>query len=312
MCNSRLPSSTPLIDWMALTIKFNITCCSCTRSPSTGGRPSASCVRTNTPLFVASVRVSATTSSIASLMQTASFRGGAFFMSARSFMTPASASLASPKSGGSALIQRSLRVCDCRGDRLLHFMRDRGRELTHGGNAVRVRQLHLHVPQRLFCPLALGNVPRDAAVADEAPRLIKHRQARNRYVALAAVGGGSRELKVTERQVGLEGLPVLAPGLRVRLQVRHFPPCLADFRARRRRVCKAFGEFLTDKAMLRIGFPVHVEGELHQCAKALLALAQRLFGPLALGHVDDKDNPLVSFHFEKRAADQNRHAAAVL
>jgi hypothetical protein len=32
MCNSRLPSSTPLIDWMELTIKFNITCCSCTRS----------------------------------------------------------------------------------------------------------------------------------------------------------------------------------------------------------------------------------------------------------------------------------------
>src|SRR4029077_10095235 len=160
------------------------------------------------------------------------------------------------------------------GDWLFHFMGDRGRELTHGGDAVRVRQLHLHVPQRLFCPLALGDVPRDASVADEAPRLIKHRQARNRYVALAAVGGGSRELKVTERQVGLEGLPMLAPGLRVRLQVGYFPPRLADFRARRRRVCKAFGELLTGEAMLRIGFPVHVEGELYERAKALLAVAQ--------------------------------------
>ena len=74
--------------------------------------------------------------------------------------------------------------------------------------------------------------------------------------------------------MGLEGLPVLAPSLRVRLQVGHFPPCLADFRARRRRVCKAFGEILTDEAMLRIGFPVHVEGELYQGAKALLALTQ--------------------------------------
>src|SRR6476469_9468899 len=190
-------------------------------------------------------------------------------------------------------------------------MGDRGRELTHGGDAVGVRQLHLHVPQRLFCPLALGDVPRDASVADEAPRLIKHRQARNRYVALAAVGGGSRELKVTERQVGLEGLPMLAPGLRVRLQVGYFPPRLADFRARRRRVCKAFGKLLTGEAMLRIGFPVHVEGELYERAKALLAVAQRLFGPLAVGHVDDKDNPLVSIHLEKRAADQNRYAAAV-
>src|SRR5260370_36461488 len=111
-------------------------------------------------------------------------------------------------------------------------MGDRGRELTHGGDAVRVRQLHLHVPQRLFCPLALGDVPRDASVADEAPRLIKHRQARNRYVALAAVGGGSRELKVTERQVGLEGLPVLTPGIRVRITEGRFPPRLVDFRYR--------------------------------------------------------------------------------
>src|SRR6266478_5460520 len=125
-------------------------------------------------------------------------------------------------------------------------MSNRGRELTHGGDAVGVRQLHLHVPQRLFCPLALGDVPRDASVAAEAPRLIKHRQARNRYVALASVGGGSRELKVTERQVGLEGLPVLAPGLRVRLQVGHFPPCLADFRARRRRVCKRSEEHTSE------------------------------------------------------------------
>src|SRR5258705_4379238 len=28
ICNSRLPSATLLIDWMALTFKFNITCCS--------------------------------------------------------------------------------------------------------------------------------------------------------------------------------------------------------------------------------------------------------------------------------------------
>jgi len=44
MCNSRLPSSTPLIDWMALTIKFNITCCSCTRSHWMRGNSPASCV----------------------------------------------------------------------------------------------------------------------------------------------------------------------------------------------------------------------------------------------------------------------------
>src|SRR5258707_3451665 len=119
-------------------------------------------------------------------------------------------------------------------------------------------------------------------------------QARNRYVALAAVGGGSRELKVTERQVGLEGLPVFAPGVRVRLQVGHFPPCLADFRARRRRGCKAFRELPTDKAMLRIGFPVDVERELYRCSKALLALAQLRLGPLAFGQIKHKGDTLVS------------------
>src|SRR5258705_4452260 len=43
---------------MALMIKLSSTCCSCTRSPWTRGKPSANCVRTKTPLFAASVRVS--------------------------------------------------------------------------------------------------------------------------------------------------------------------------------------------------------------------------------------------------------------
>src|SRR6185312_10219283 len=113
-----------------------------------------------------------------------------------------------------------------------------------------------------LCTLALGDVPRDAPVADEVPRLVKHRQTRDRYVALTAVGGRSRELKVTEREVSVEGLPVFSPSLRVRLQIGHVPPRLADFRGWR--VRKTFGEILADEAVLRIGFPVHVEGELYE------------------------------------------------
>src|SRR5712675_1295753 len=37
-------------------------------------------------------------------------------------------------------------------------MGDRGRELTHGGDAVRVRQLHLHVAEGLFGALTLGQI----------------------------------------------------------------------------------------------------------------------------------------------------------
>src|ERR1700726_485183 len=61
--------------------------------------------------------------------------------------------------------QSSLGVGDRRGDRLIHLMGDRGRELSHGRNAVRVRQLHLHLTVTpvvfacfCFCPLALGDI----------------------------------------------------------------------------------------------------------------------------------------------------------
>src|SRR5882757_6005323 len=37
-------------------------------------------------------------------------------------------------------------------------MGDRGRELTHGGDAVGVRQLHLHLAQRLLGALALDEL----------------------------------------------------------------------------------------------------------------------------------------------------------
>ena len=63
--------------------------------------------------------------------------------------------------------------------------------------------------------------------------------------------------------------------------------------------------------MLRIGLPVHVEGELHEGAKALLALPQRFYRPLALGQIEDKANTLTCTFLEHRPADQHRHAASV-
>jgi hypothetical protein len=101
---------TPLIDWMALTIKFNITCCSCTRSHWMRGNSPASCVPTVTPVLSASLRVRAVTSRIAALRSTTSFRGGAFLMRdpirsttsparSASFTMQVSASLASATSG---------------------------------------------------------------------------------------------------------------------------------------------------------------------------------------------------------------------
>jgi len=64
--------------------------------------------------------------------------------------------------------------------------------------------------------------------------------------------------------------------------------------------------------MLRIGFPVHLEGELDEGAKALLALPQGLFRPLSLGQIDDEADALLPLFVERGHADQHGDALAVL
>ena len=71
---------------------------------------------------------------------------------------------------------------------------------------------------------------------------------------------------------------VLAPGLFVGLDVRDLPAGLAELGSACRRVGQPFGKFLPREAMLGVGLPVHVEGELHECAEALLARAERVLG----------------------------------
>ncbi len=53
---------------------------------------------------------------------------------------------------------RHLGVGDRGGHGLVHFMRDRGRELPHGRDTIRMRELHVHVAQGIIGPLALGQV----------------------------------------------------------------------------------------------------------------------------------------------------------
>jgi hypothetical protein len=96
---------------MALTIKFNITCWSCTPSHWMRGNSAASCVPTVTLVLTASPWVRAVTSRIAALRSATSFRGGAFLKRdpirsttslARwaTFTMPVSAALTSATSGG--------------------------------------------------------------------------------------------------------------------------------------------------------------------------------------------------------------------
>src|SRR5258707_15641264 len=55
MSTSRVPLVTAPIAWTALRMRLRMTCCSWTRSPWMRARPSASCVRTETPFFSASL-----------------------------------------------------------------------------------------------------------------------------------------------------------------------------------------------------------------------------------------------------------------
>ena len=126
--------------------------------------------------------------------------------------------------------------------------------------------------------LAVGDMAADAAVADEPPEFVEDRHPGNRHVALAPVGRRTRELEILEREMRVERGPVPAPSLFVGLEVRNFPSRLADLRAGRRRVSEPVPELLAGKTVLRIGLPVHVEGELHESAEALSARAKRVLG----------------------------------
>ena len=69
--------------------------------------------------------------------------------------------------------------------------------------------------------------------------------------------------------MGVERLAVFVLRLLIWFQVGHFPAGLAYLGAGRGRVGKTLREFLAHKAMLCIGLPVHVNGELHEGAKTL-------------------------------------------
>src|ERR1700733_11509572 len=113
----------------------------------------------DTPFSTNSLRANVVSSLITSVISKQTLCGGVFLTWARirSTMLPArsvflimqpSASRTSSMSGGR-------RVIACRGDRLVDFMGDRGRKLANGYDAVRVRQLHLHLAGLGFRPLEL-------------------------------------------------------------------------------------------------------------------------------------------------------------
>ena len=115
-------------------------------------------------------------------------------------------------------VQRRVGIGDDGGQRLIDLVSDRRDQLPQRGDTGHVRELHLRVAvsllavaQFLLGPLALGDVPGDAAVAGKPVLGIEHRLATDGHEAKGAVGASDLVDEVAERLATLDGGDVLTP-----------------------------------------------------------------------------------------------------
>src|SRR4029077_21000385 len=207
--------------------------------------------------------------------------------------------------------QRRLSVGDSGRDGLFHFMGDRGRELPHGRNAVRVRQLHLHLLVAAFAlaylrfrPLAIGNVSNEREGEPLAT-----------LTELSYADLHGKHGPVLSAVTTLEGydLPVVEAtfdpfherfiGIRIDVERRHadqfitaIPQALACLT-----VHVDYGSVFAVEHQ-RIGRVVD-EG-----AEARLACAQFLLGTLTLAQINHKSDALVLLFADRCSTDEHGHA----
>src|SRR6266446_1803294 len=71
--------------------------------------------------------------------------------------------------------QAGVGVRDSSGNRLIHFVRQGGRQLSHGGDTANVREVRLRLTQSLFGLLALGDVGGTANELHQIPGRVQNR-----------------------------------------------------------------------------------------------------------------------------------------
>src|SRR5207248_11182310 len=97
------------------------------------------------------------------------------------------------------------------------------------------------------------------------------------------VGVAAADLEAPDRVLGAWGGPRRCPACGGRVNRRQLPERSSEHgRARRNMLLGMRG---ASHAMVAVGLPVEVRGELDQAAKARFALAQRLLGALLVGDV---------------------------
>ena len=180
--NSRGRSFTALIASIAFTIRLSSTCCSCTRSPITGGSVAGQLV-SNTMLLRNSCSVSARTSPIFRLTSSKSMRGACRFVE----RPDPRDDFARPLAVGDDVVERRARfrhragpppasargagARDHRAQGLAHLVGDRGGQLAQrrqARHASKLRPRHLQrivlFAQLLLRELALADVAREREV----------------------------------------------------------------------------------------------------------------------------------------------------
>src|SRR6266403_1372276 len=192
-------------------------------------------------------------------------------------------------------------------------MGDRGRELTHGRDAVGVRQLHLHLADGHFGALTLGHIYSSTNKLDELAVFIENRMTRGIDMPNCSVwqknpvlGEGinsfaKRLLKSLLYPIAILGVDLL-PKIVSRRQAlpwiqsensEHFLGAVQHL----------FGAGIPN--------PTAGVGQLLRFGQISRTSRQSLFGALALGQVAHESDTLVSFFAERSQTDQHGHASPI-
>src|SRR5262249_946103 len=133
--------------------------------------------------------------------------------------------------------------------------------------------------QRLFGPLALGDVPGNSAVAGKPALSIKHGLAADGHVAKRTVVASDRVDEVMERLAAFQGGHVLAPMFRLRRDIGgDIPAALPDQYVPIRAKAGLLREI--GEGMVRTGGPEPVRRRLGIVAEPLFALPEITIGAL--------------------------------
>src|ERR1700722_3310468 len=214
--------------------------------------------------------------------------------------------------------QTGLRVGDDAGERLVHFMGDRGRQFAQRRHARYACELHLCIEEALFAgaqllfpPLALGNVVEKDSNASGLG--VFDSEGVNVIPAFELFG-----FIFKSHRLAREGDPAVnfEPMFFVLRRDFAHPSAGGIFDSRlpfKRRV--DLQKTIIDRLLVLVKQNFNraktLVNRFEQHAVILFRLAQFHLGPFAFGQVDHEGNAFVWLPLEKRAGDQNRYAAAV-